>query len=274
MINKADYDLVGAYSQDEINGLTDALLEKMIDLIDPQHAIKILEAMGGDGNFLLRLFNYCKNRNIEPPHCTLFELSKIQTKFAREKLPTEKFDVICGDILTLISSDEGKRLEKGVYDRVIIKSSNHEIPLECQQIFYQHIFELLQPGGYFINLGFLFNNQNERDEVRKLAAVKDELAGMKQAQKNRYFMMRDELYKCLEAAGFINIQAKINFDYHILSKIVAEYYFDKNIRDDLNIKNQAAQIYSVALRRNERIQFIKDESLLILPGEITIAYKP
>lgn len=154
----------------------------------------------------------------------------------------------------------------------MIKSSNHEIPLKDQEKLYRNIFSLLKPGGYFVNLGFIFDNADERDEVRILAKVKDRLAGMKQAEKRRHFIMRDEFYERLDKVGFISVQDKISFNYHISSKIVADNYFSNSPAAD--IEYRAAHEDCHVLRKNGRIEFKKDETILKLPGEVTIPVKP
>ena len=222
----------------------------------------------------VRLREYCKNKNIKIPDCTLFEISKVQVDIAKNKLPEETCDTICGDILNLTLTSDNNTLAAEKYDRIMIKSSNHEIPLECQRILYKNIFSLLKPGGHFVNLGFLFDNLCERNEVRKLAKVKDKLANMKRAEECRHFLMRDEFYEKLEAVGFNSVQAKTSFNYRISSKIVADNYFEEASRHALNMENQAAQARCQVLRKNGRIEFVKDETLLIFPGEITVARKP
>jgi len=271
---KADYDIVGNYSQDDVNGLSDSLLERMIELVDPAGSENILDAMGGDGNLTLRLHEYCKNKNIKIPHCTLFEISKVQTDIAKKKLPEETCATICGDILnlTLTTGDNTLAVEK--YDRIMIKSANHEIPLEHQKILYKNLFSLLKPGGYFVNLGLIFDDLRERNEVCNLVKVKDKLANMKHAEKSRHFLMRDEFYENLEAVGFNSVQAKTSFNYRVSSKIIADTYFEKASRHAFNMENQAAQARCQILRKNGRIEFVKDETFLILPGEITVARKP
>ena len=200
------------------------------------------------------------------PHCTLFEISEVQTEFAKTNLPSKYCDVICGDILKL------KSLNEGEYGCVMIKSANHEIPLEDQEKLYRNIFSLLKPGGYFVNLGFLFDNLDERDEMRMLARVKDRLAGMKQAEKRRHFLMRDEFYQRLEKVGFVSVQAKTSFNYRNSSKVVAENYFSNSptALDEYRAAHEDCHV----LRKNGRIEFKKDEAISKSPGEITIAVKP
>jgi SAM-dependent methyltransferase len=273
MKQNADYDVVGQYAQDAVNGFSNSLLEGMIELVDPQNATKILDAMGGNGNLTHRLYEYCQRKNIKMPHCTLFEISQVQTEFAKTNLPSKYCDVICGDILNLTSFDKDKVLEEGGYDCVMIKSANHEIPLKDQERLYRNIFSLLKPGGYFVNLGFLFDNLDERDEMRMLARVKDKLAGMKQAEKRRHFLMRDEFYQRLEKVGFVSVQAKTSFNYRNSSKVVADNYFSKS-RTALDIEYRTAHEDFHVLRKNGLIEFKKDEAISKSPGEITFAVKP
>ena len=54
---------------------------------------------------------------------------------------------------------------------------------------------------------------------------------------------------------------------------LAKHYFNEENRRALDIKNQSQQVGCLTLRRNGRIQFIRDETLLIFPGEVTVAYK-
>jgi hypothetical protein len=155
----------------------------------------------------------------------------------------------------------------------MIKSANHEIPLKDQERLYRNIFSLLKPGGYFVNLGFLFDNLDERDEMRMLARVKDKLAGMKQAEKRRHFLMRDEFYQRLEKVGFVSVQAKTSFNYRNSSKVVADNYFSKS-RTALDIEYRTAHEDFHVLRKNGLIEFKKDEAISKSPGEITFAVKP
>jgi phospholipid N-methyltransferase len=94
MKQNADYDVVGQYAQDAVNGFSNSLLEGMIELVDPQNATKILDAMGGNGNLTHRLYEYCQRKNIKMPHCTLFEISQVQTEFAKTNLPSKYCDVM------------------------------------------------------------------------------------------------------------------------------------------------------------------------------------
>src|SRR5687768_15919101 len=94
-------------------------------------------------------------------------------------LPPRLADCIWGDMLTLSARDGSMEMLPGSFDRVMIKSGNHELPLEAQQQLYTNIFRLLKDGGRFVNLGFLFEDETERNEFRRITRVKDSLAGLR-----------------------------------------------------------------------------------------------
>jgi ubiquinone/menaquinone biosynthesis C-methylase UbiE len=160
------------------------------------------------------------------------------------------------------------------FDRVLIKSGNHEISCERQPELYGSVLRVLRPGGLFVNLGFLFEDPQERAEVRELARVKDTLAGMTGAALNRHFLLREELYTFLANAGFVGVRAIQTLDYTIRSQVVAEQYFPAPVREQTDLENQAAQVKAVTLRRNGRVRFEGTGSILSFPGEITIARRP
>ena len=64
---EASYDKVGVYDQDAINGFSEQTLNTMLDIINPEQASNILDAMAGNGNLTLRLYDYCKQCGITPP---------------------------------------------------------------------------------------------------------------------------------------------------------------------------------------------------------------
>ena len=271
---KADYDSVGRYEQNEINGLDKQIIETLLDCVDPKNASCVLDAMGGNGNLISDLLDYCKNLNIKAPRCTLLEISQVQTKLAESKLPTDQTEIIWGDLLEFVSLKDNKPLKEQCYDCIMIKSANHEIPLSSQQTLHSNLFRLLKPGGRLINLGFIFDHHVLRDEVRILAEAKDSLAGMKNAAANRHFLMRDEYYSCLANVGFKNITKKAAFNYQIRSEIVANNYFSAASRTALDLENQAIQAKQKNLRQHGLITFTNTGTVLTFPGEITVCEKP
>jgi SAM-dependent methyltransferase len=270
----AAYDVVGRYRQDEINGFGPGLVERMLDAARLRGAETVLDAMAGDGNLTERLHAYCRERGMAFPRTTVLEFSKVQAEFARHAVAPLGASVLWGDALAMQDLATGRSLEESSFDRVLIKSATHEIPRDRQPDLYRSIFRVLRPGGIFTNLGFVFDDPAERDEVRELARVKDRLAGMEGAVRNRYFLMRDEFTALLKEAGFIHIRAEESFRYQIRSQVVAEQYYAADRRLSADLDNQAAQVRCVVLRRNGRIRFEGVTSLLLFPGEITTARKP
>jgi ubiquinone/menaquinone biosynthesis C-methylase UbiE len=268
------YDQVGAYDQDAINGFSDHILNTMLDIVNPGQASHILDAMAGNGNLTFRLYEYCHRHGITPPNVTLLELSQVQCQFARVHLGTTSAKVIWGDILTMQDYDNEALLPESCFDRVMIKSGNHEIPLAKQLDLYDGIFRILKPGGMFINLGFLFDDVEERDQFREIARCKDNLAGLHSAVKNRHFLTRDELYTRLQQAGFVNIRCGMHAQYTIHSLVVTQAYFPKHAWEHVHAEFQAHQAKAMLLRRKGRIHFQGESSTMLVPGEITVAYRP
>ncbi len=268
------FDAVGRYRQDEINGFDDALLNRFLDRMAPSGIATVLDAMGGDGNLTLRLFEYCRQRGIPFPKTTVLELSRVQCEFARMHLAGTGARVVRGNILELNDLDSGERLPDSAFDRIMVKSANHEISRERQSALYSSLYRLLAPGGVLVNLGFLFDDSRERDELRSIARVKDTLAGMNDAAVNRHFLTRDELYRHLAKAGFVDIVGVERIEYRIRSERVAEQYFLPKGLTDADYEHQAAQARARTMRRNGRIVFEGDRSLMLCPGEITVARRP
>jgi len=223
--DRAAYDVVGRYKQDEVNGFTPALIDRMLDAAQLAGAESVLDAMAGDGNLTQRLYAYCKARGISAPRTTVLELSPVQSDFARGTVAPLGASVLCGDVIAMTDSATGYVLPGNVFDRVLIKSASHEIPIALQQDLYRSIFRVLRPGGIFVNVGFLFDDPTERDEAREIARVKDRLAGMEAAVRNRHFLMREEFYGFLRNAGFAGVGAAEAIQYNIRSQMVAEYYW-------------------------------------------------
>lgn len=270
----ASYDAVGRYQQDEINGFSRELIDELLVSADVAGVKAVLDAMSGDGNLTARLHAFCKERGIDFPKTTALEFSRVQTEFAKERLGSLGASAMWGDALSMTDRHDGRPLPDGAFDRVLVKSSNHEIPLPQQSQLYRSIFRVLRPSGLFVNLGFLFDSIQERDELRAIARVKDTLAGMDAAARDRYFLTREEFYGLLREAGFVDVRAVRAVDYRIRSQVVAEQYFKPEVRLAGDLEHQAAQAKAFALRRCGRIRFEGTSSLMLCPGEITIARRP
>ena len=80
------YDTVGVYDQDAINGFSDAILNTLVDIVNPGHVSRILDAMGGNGNLTARLYDYCERRGLFPPDVTMLEFSRVQCELAQVQL--------------------------------------------------------------------------------------------------------------------------------------------------------------------------------------------
>ena len=268
------YDKVGVYDQDAINGFSEQMLTTMLDIVSPGHASTILDAMAGNGNLTLRLYDYCERRGFFPPDVAVLEFSRVQCELAREQLVDTPAKVVWGDILTMEDYENEEFLPESAFDRVMIKSGNHEIPLSQQLDLYNSIFSVLKPEGMFVNLGFLFDDVEERDQFREIARFKDSLAGMHSAVKNRHFLTRDELYTRLQRAGFVDIRCGMHVQYTISSLVVTHAYFPEHKWEYMHAEFQAQQAKAMLLRRKGRIHFQGESSTMIVPGEITVARRP
>jgi len=273
-MTRAIYDIVGQYNQDKINGFDEHFLESLVELLELENAKSVLDAMGGNGNFTCRMLNYCSARNIETPAMTLLEYSSVQIEFARASIDSELVSIVHGDILSMSNLQSGEKIPENAFDRIVIKSGNHEIPADKQYHLYLNLFRLLKPGGRFINLGFLFNEVQERDEFAEITKVKDSIIGAVDAVENRYFLMRDELYALLNRVGFEEVAKRVSFEYVIRSEIVEKEYFSEPKWDQAITELRMAQSRAMTLQQHGRITFDGEDSVMRLPGEITVAVKP
>src|SRR5207244_11211467 len=144
-------------------------------------------------------------------------------------------------ILTMADSEHHDALTARLFDSVMLKSGNHEIPLRQQLDMYKSIFRVLKPRGLLVNLGFLFDDGAERDQFRDIARCKDSLAGMQSAVDNRYFLTRDELYTRLQQAGFVDIRCGLHVPDTISSRVVTDAYFAEHQSDSMHAAFQAQQ---------------------------------
>lgn len=259
---------------DTINGFSPDALNCLIDLLDPTPNSKILDAMAGDGNLTCRLYNHCKREDIDLPEVTLLDTSKVQCEIAKAQLAHTPAKVICRDVLTLQSRDGSESISKDFFDKVMLKSATHEIPLENQIELYRNLLNALKPGGMLISLGFVFDDKKERNEYRDIARVKDTLAGFEHVTHYHHFLTREEFYSSLQDAGFTEIQCMMHVPYTIKLALILQQYFPKEKWDHVSAELQMQQARSMMLRRRGRILFHGDTSTMILPGEITIARRP
>lgn len=270
----ADYDLVGQYAQDSINGFEEELVRRMFELGKISEASSVLDAMAGDGNLSEKLLHFCDNRKIKVPSISMLEYSKVQCEIAAQRRALNACKVIWGDMISLTERASGVPLETRMYDRVFIKSANHELPPHDQGILYKNVFSLLQSGGLFINLGFLFEDEEERDEFREITYVKDSLAGLNAMAERRHFPTRDELYEQLSDAGFTGPIRSYPITYTLRSWVAAEQYFTESERVEKELLLHASQAKARKLRKNGKILFHGDRTTMYMPGEITVVEKP
>lgn len=270
----ADFDRVGSYRQDRINGFSESLILSLLDHARIEDGQRVLEAMSGDGNLAAALLRYCDERALRPPQLSLLDASRLQSAHAKARLLGRAAEVFVGNAVTMTREPDGSPLPSNLFHRVLVKSGNHEIPDEEQGALYRSIFRVLRPGGIFVNLGFLFDDEEERSEFRQIARTKDALAGLDFAVRRRHFLTREELYSRLELAGFTEIRCARHCEYTIRSEAVLEEYFRDGERDKSDLAHQAAQLAARTLRARGRVLFEGGRSIMRIPGEITVAHKP
>src|SRR5262249_55775221 len=113
---RTSYDKVGKYDQNSINGLSEELLDHMLDMVNPAASHKILDAMAGDGNLSERLFAYCEARKIRAPQITVLEYSRVQSEFAAFKLAERSAEIVWGDVLVMHNLETNESLPDESFD--------------------------------------------------------------------------------------------------------------------------------------------------------------
>lgn len=267
-----DYDVVGNYSQDEVNGFSPDVIPTLINAVVDFHPKTVLDCMAGDGNLALRSLEAFVERGLPLPEMQVLEFSRVQTEIAKSHLVNWRSQVWAGDVLTMKTHEGESLFAENTFDCIMVKSANHEIPRELQVNMYSQLFRILKPGGMFINLGFAFEDEKARNEVRRLAQCKDSLAGLLGAATNRYFLMKDELYGFLKEAGFSNVRSLKAFNYNISAGRVGKNYFPTE-KMKCQIFQQAV-ISSTYLKENGFLEIQGAEIAFLARGEITIAFKP
>ncbi len=267
-----DYDVVGNYSQDEVNGFSNDVIPTLINAVIDFYPKTLLDCMAGDGNLGQRCLETFAERKVPAPEMQVLEFSRVQSEIAKARLAQWNSTVWTGDILTMATHDGEPLFTENMFDCIMIKSANHEIPLASQLQMYSQLFRILKPGGLFINLGFAFEDEKARDEVRHLAQCKDSLAGLHGAAANRYFLMKDEFYAFLQNAGFNGIRPLKTFNYNISADRVGKNYFPTERAKYQAFKNAVAS--SAHLKENGFIESKGTDLAFLARGEITIAFKP
>jgi hypothetical protein len=159
-------------------------------------------------------------------------------------------------------------------ERVRLKSGNQAIPLAQQRTLYQHLLRVLKPRGLLVHLGFLFDDEAERDQLREIARCRDRLAGRHRAVDHRPFLTRDARYTRLAQAGFVDIRCGMQVHYTINAQVVTHAAFPAHHADDLHAAFQAQQAKALLLRRKGRMHFQGASSTMRIPGKITLAHRP
>lgn len=267
-----DYDVVGNYSQDEVNGFATDVIPALVNAVIDFNPKNILDCMAGDGNLTLRCLKGYYERGINPPDMELLEFSRVQSEIARKHLTSLNVNVWTGDVLGMRTHEGVPLFAENYFECIMIKSANHEIPLELQEQMYSQLFRLLKPGGMFINLGFAFQDEKARNEVRQLAHCKDSLAGLKGAASNRYFLMQSELYGFLNDVGFKDINSIKDFTYNISADRVGKNYFPSEKMKYEAFKN--AVVSSAYLHQSGLLHHTGRDVAFLSRGEITVAFKP
>lgn len=267
-----DYDVVGKYSQDEVNGFSGDVIPTLVNAVIDFKPGNILDCMAGDGNLALRCLQGYYERGVNPPDMELLEFSRVQSEIARSRLEHLGVKIWTGDVLVMKTHEGNCVFADSHFDCIMIKSANHEIPVDLQAQMYQQLFRILKPGGMFINLGFAFHDEKARDEVRHLALCKDSLAGLVGAASNRYFLMQSELYGFLKGAGFQDVRSIKDFGYNISVDRVGKNYFPKERFKYEAFRN--AVVSSAHLQKNGFVQHTGSDIAFLSRGEITVAFKP
>lgn len=252
------YDKIGKYDQDRINGFKDGFINDFIHSCNIKKGDVVLDAMAGDGNLSERILALHPETNL-----TTTDLSEAQCKIASEKLGN-KSTVIRLDLTTQCPFEN-------LFDIIIIKSGNHEIPLSKQQNLYDNIFKALKPNGRFINLGILLPQNDLRADLNTLNEYRSNLAGVPVDIKNRHFLTGTEFYSFLSNSGFTKITSQENFNYEIDMNILSEHYFKNDPQKKIIMNGIVTNLFKF---REHKLAILKDDWVVKLPGEITVSHKP
>ena len=254
---QTSYDTIGAYDQDAVNGFRPDFINQFIEKCEIKANDKVLDAMGGDGNLALKIYD--AHPDIE---LTSADISKVQTDIARQRLSNNVRVLTC-DLVN-------EKLFDGEFDKIVIKSGTHEIPKADQLKLYTNLFRALKPGGKLINLGILLDTEEIRAEINQLNYYRSTLAGVTQDITNRHFLTRKEFYNWLKEAGFADVESKDSFHYSIDMGILTEQYLKNDPESLIKMNGVATSLHQM---RNNNLAILKKDWVIHMPGEITIATK-
>lgn len=262
------FDRVGHYAQDEINGFGPDIRDALLAAAQLAGATTVLDAMCGDGGLALAVLERVRESGDPGPGVTAFDLSSVQLDRNRAELERAGATVVHGDVL------DPSSFPPASFDRILLKSALHELPRADQAAALRNLFRWLQPGGRLVLLALSFDDPYQRDEARALAACKDRLAGMHEAEERRYFPLRADLDRELERAGFRDLSPARSVTYSIDSTVMARNYFTEESRRSAEHEFLKLQRASPALLQAGRITLRETSSILRLPAEILAARRP
>lgn len=217
------------YQQDYINGITsdeyNALFLELANIKTRKNSgkLKLIEIGGGTGNLALQLQE--KGFDI-----LLTDTDEGLLNVARERgvSNTRKLDIL----------DENNPI-KTVFDVVIMKSVQHEFPLEKLTIINKNIYKLLTPCGIFFEWDAHVENNAQAMWLKNYVNLKDSLAGDAHLVENRHIYTAQEVAESLEDAGFREVSVVYRFYYSLSNNKFSEVYFRTETGDiDENKKKE------------------------------------
>lgn len=201
------------YPQDYINGITakeyGALFRELANIKSKNENIRLIEIGGGTGNLALQL----QEKDF---YILLTDLDEGLLSVAREKgvRNTQELDIL----------DENKPPET-IFDVAIMKSVQHEFPLEKLTIIHKNIYSILDKEGVFFEWDAHVENNEQSAWLKEYINLKDSLAGDSHLVENRHIYTSQEIIQSLKDVGFKEVSIVNNFSYTISNNKFSEIYF-------------------------------------------------
>lgn len=199
------------YDQDWVNGVGDAEYKALFKFLEDKNIKSVLDLAGGSGTLTRMLME----RGYD---VFLFDIADNMIAEARlNGVPEEKS--MAGDIF---ANELGK-----TFDCIIFKSSMHEIPLEKSAQLHSIIYDLLNPGGWFVDWDVHVPTEKDAIWFKKWVNLKDIVAGLDDLVKNRHIYSEAVVFESLKQVGFINVAITYRFFYTFsISKMCKMYWAD------------------------------------------------